>query len=289
MMHGKTTLKILLDLVMSILFGLLLWDTGAGAFFHEVAGIGIGVLFLLHIALNRKPVKGLARAAAAGSASKKGAFMLLLDLLLTIGMSAVILSGVLMSRVLFSFEAGIRQDVLFQVHFISSYVCLGILAVHLAMHAEYLKKAVVQITAHRRQSGVWKTASRFAAAALAIGVLYLYAFSAYKNNLSASLDYAAVSSPAGTSSVISSDTSSQTSSQTSSEPSSATTSETQSTTKKEDGDASVSAGSSDTQAVPISLSEYLSKLYCTGSHNLSLSKSSVRQVYPQIQESRMGE
>lgn len=260
-MHGKTTLKILLDLVMSVLFGLLLWDTGAGLFFHEVAGIGIGVLFLFHIALNLKPVKGLARAVAVGSASKKGAFMLLLDLLLTIGMTVVILSGVLMSRVLFSFDTGINQDILFQVHFFSSYVCLGVLAVHLAMHAGYLKKAVGQIVAHRRQSGVWKTASRFAAATLAIGVLYLYAFSAYKNNISASLDYAVVSSSAGT------------------------TSQTQNTTKKEDGDAGVSAGSSDTQAAQISLSEYLSKLYCTGCHNhCPLSNPQCGRSYQQIRE-----
>jgi hypothetical protein len=155
-MNGKTTLKILLDLVMAVLFGLLLWSEGTGLFFHEVAGIGIGVLFLFHIALNRKPIKGLMRAAAAGSTSNKGAFMLLLDLLLTVGMTAVILSGILMSRILFHIDSGIGQDILYQIHYTASYACLAILAAHLAVHAGYLRKAVRQLAAHRRQSGVWK-------------------------------------------------------------------------------------------------------------------------------------
>lgn len=259
-MNGKTTLKILVDLVMAVLFGLLLWSNGTGLFFHEVAGIGMGILFLFHIALNRKPVKSLIRAAAQGSISPKGTLLLISDLLLAFGMALDILSGVLISRVLFNIHPGISESLLFLIHRASSYVCLVILTVHLAAHAGYLKKAAGQIAVHRRDAGVRKTAARFAAAAMAVGVLYFYAFSAYKNNSAAIYNSTAAASSAASSSQT-----------------------TQSGSKKEDE--GVSTSSSDTQAAPVSLSDYLSKLYCTGCHNhCPLSSPRCGRSYQQIQE-----
>ena len=69
-MKSNTIVKFLIDITMAVLYVLLMFARGMGEFFHEAAGIGIGVLFLIHILLNLQMLNSLFKTVL-GSNSKK--------------------------------------------------------------------------------------------------------------------------------------------------------------------------------------------------------------------------
>lgn len=69
-------IKIFLDIAMIILYALLMFAQGLGGFFHETAGIGTGILFVIHVAMNYSMIKGLFKSVKNGTA--KGLKLILL-------------------------------------------------------------------------------------------------------------------------------------------------------------------------------------------------------------------
>ena len=67
-MNRKVIVKIFLDIVMLVLYALLMFAQGLGGFFHETVGLGIGILFIIHVALNIPMIKGLFKAVKSGNA-----------------------------------------------------------------------------------------------------------------------------------------------------------------------------------------------------------------------------
>lgn len=248
-MTKKSVFKILLDVAMTVLY-LLLMFADAGAFFHEAAGIGIGILFAVHVIINWKPMTGMLRAVKKGGAKGKSVLMLVFDLLLILGMPVAIVTGVLISRVLF--DTGISHlRWIFTLHKVTSYFCLAALTAHAAVHLKYLVHAFSAMAGQLTAPNVRKTVARFAAGTMAVSLAYVMAFSVYKNSLAVT---------GGTATAASADT--QTSS-------AVTTDKDAGKKTKEDedsGTASSTAAPAVTSAAE-TLEEFLSKLYCNGCHN----------------------
>jgi len=268
-MKGKTIFKLLLDLSMTVLYILLMFGETLGGFFHEVLGIGIGLLFLVHVLMNRKAIGAFFKAIKGGNYSGKTMSMFILDLLLIVGMPVVIVTGVLISGTLFNTGITAAWALLFEIHKITSYVCLGTLAVHLLLHARYMVSAVRAAFLHRSAPQVRKTAGRFAAGTMAACIIYTLAFMVYKNNI---VTAAAASSIAGevisTQTIDPNDTTTeiidnQASASNSSTEETDSQASTSGTSKSDDGS---QATTTQTAAVE-TLNEFLSKLYCTGCHN----------------------
>ncbi|MEA4832327.1 hypothetical protein SDC9_135013 [bioreactor metagenome] len=137
-MKKRTYEKLILDAVMTVLYIILMFDFGTGALFHEVAGISIGILFALHIALNYQRIKSMLLSALKGKkAGLKQTVLLWSDIILTTGMLTTIFTGILIAKELFLIP-GINILIVFTVHKLASYIGLGILTFHLLLHIKYI-------------------------------------------------------------------------------------------------------------------------------------------------------
>ncbi|MGN1112119.1 MAG: hypothetical protein ACI4RP_02845 [Acutalibacteraceae bacterium] len=137
-MKRNTIIKIFLDVAMLVLYLLLMFATGLGGFFHETVGLGICILFVIHFLLNLSMTKGLIHSATRSGAKASKVILLMMDIVLLIGMPIVIVSGVMMAKDLFVVDTGLPWELIFNLHNILSYVCLGAMLIHLLLHAKYL-------------------------------------------------------------------------------------------------------------------------------------------------------
>ncbi|MPM01375.1 hypothetical protein SDC9_47615 [bioreactor metagenome] len=251
-MTKKSVFKILLDLAMTVLYLILVFTEGSG-FYHEVVGIGIGILFTAHVLINWKPLTGMLRAVKKGTAKGNNILMLVLDLLLILGMPTVIVTGALISQVLFDTGINATRHTIFILHKTASYACLAVLAFHIAVHAKYLVKAFGSLFRQINTPNVRKTTARFAAGAMAVSMAYVLAFSLYRNNLDdAILPLKNISADTQTSAAITTD------------------SKDNGKKTKEDEETGSTASSTQTPtatAAAETLEDFLSKLYCNGCHN----------------------
>ena len=183
-MNRKTLVKLLLDVCMTILYLLLVFDINASSFFHEVAGIGIGFIFLLHVLLNRKMMQALHHGYRAKRLSFVKTVLYFSDLILPVGMILVIATGIVISQALFSFALSLDLwMLLFNIHDVASYVCLGILGLHLLLHARYLKGVVRTMWEKRPFVQMKRVFAGFATTTAIVCLCYFIAFSAYKEQL----------------------------------------------------------------------------------------------------------
>ncbi len=195
-MKPTLIIKILLDITMTVLYALLMFGANLGLFFHEVAGIGIGVMFIIHIALNKGMFMGLAKQIGFGGTakqthlSKTGKYenkkpplskvvLFASDIALVPGMIVAIGSGILISRELLTINLVLPWALITSIHIISSYVCLGILILHLLLHGKYLVTVFKKLPAHIHSPGFRSGVRRFAAGMGIAVVLYGSVYMAY--------------------------------------------------------------------------------------------------------------
>lgn len=171
-MNSKTIVKIMLDFVMTILFVTLIDAYGTGLVYHEIAGLSIFFLFLFHIILNWSWVKYVTKSLF--SKKLKASFKLkyLLNFTLVVGITTIVISGIFISQVTFPFLADSDNRLLIAVHKWSSYICLGLFGIHIALHWQYLVCSIRYIFSHFHVNSVRKTILRFGAATLIVGIVY---------------------------------------------------------------------------------------------------------------------
>lgn len=134
-MKTKTVLKMLIDLSMFVLYLQLTFSYDVNTLYHEVAGIAVGLLFITHVVLNFKSVKGKSRRLQQGKLSVSSKILFIDNLFLFPIMAVTITTGLLEARDLYT---GLSVDWLGQVHDIVAYIGLGLLSVHLLLHVRYL-------------------------------------------------------------------------------------------------------------------------------------------------------
>lgn len=272
-MNRKVIVKIFLDIVMLVLYALLMFAQGLGGFFHETVGLGIGILFIIHVALNIPMIKGLFKAVKSGNAVK--VITLVSDIALTVCMPIVIVTGVLMAKDLFVVNSGISWQLLFDVHNILSYVCLGIMVLHLLMHAKYLVGVFKKLPSSGAE--LRSAVCRFSAGAAAGVVLYtsLAVFKNYTDKDITNNQYLPDKNTVSTPSVISQPNSSVNESVPDNEKITESTADneqiTESTAESTPDNEQITEStaseriSESTETTPLpSVEEYLSSLICTG-------------------------
>lgn len=179
-MNRKTILKLLLDIVMVILYLLLMFARFAGNFFHEAAGIGIGILFLMHLFLNASMIRGLFQSVKSGHAKPERIILFISDIVLTISMPIVIITGIFIARELFVIDIGFPIKVLFNIHNLLSYLCLCIIILHILLHAKYLLGVIKKLPGSFKGKEMRSALCLFSAGVIAAGMLYLI-LAMYKN------------------------------------------------------------------------------------------------------------
>jgi hypothetical protein len=163
-MKPKTLAKMFVDLLMFVIYLQLTFCYGSNTLFHEIAGIAIGVLFIVHVVLNAKTVAGMTRKLGRGRLSVSSKIQLVCDYLLPIVMIVTIVTGLLIAEDLYFGPGGYEVVV---AHNIAAYVGLGILALHLVTHVRYL----VGVTRKLVRTNTFRAINSVAGACLVIGVL----------------------------------------------------------------------------------------------------------------------
>lgn len=181
-MKRNIIVKFLIDISMAVLYVLLMFARGLGEFFHEAAGIGIGILFLLHILLNLQMLKSLFKSVLGSNSKTQRDVLAVSDAVLIVCMPIVILTGVLIARELFAIDSGISWSFVYNIHNILSYVCLGIIALHTLLHAKYLLGIVKKLPSAFSGKEMRAALLRYFAGAAA--AITLYFSLAVHNNLS---------------------------------------------------------------------------------------------------------
>jgi len=127
-------LKIVIDTLMVVIFVLLYNYLVLGMLFHEVVGLAIGAVILLHCGLNWKWIKGVTLKIFKSKLPIKTRIGYFLNILLLINVIIIIISGVLISKKLFpgfTLSGGKSLQVL---HISLSYFCLLLIGIHVGLH-----------------------------------------------------------------------------------------------------------------------------------------------------------
>ena len=130
-MKPKQKVKIAIDILMTALLLVLMAYPVTGQLTHEWVGAGMLLLFLAHHALNSHWYRGL------GKGKYKGLRIVQtgINLLLLIGMLALMLGGMRMSRYVFPFLPGLGSIALARrLHLLASYWGFVLMSVHLGLH-----------------------------------------------------------------------------------------------------------------------------------------------------------
>ena len=127
----KKRVRILIDIAMTVLMPLLMAYSLIGETFHEIAGTAIFVLFIAHHILNRKWYTAMPR----GRYAAARVFRTVLNLLLLLFMILQPVSGILMSKHLYTFLPALPVAALARsVHMLLAYWGYVLLCVHAGTH-----------------------------------------------------------------------------------------------------------------------------------------------------------
>ncbi len=161
-------IKIALDLLMALLF-VLFFNTHVlgGQPFHEIAGLVFAVMYLTHILLSAPWVFRITRRLFDRKLRWRTRGTYVLNLLLLISMTFVIISGVLISRVVFPTIHVADQEWFRLTHISVSYFVLMIMGIHVGLHWQWILNVWNKIW-HYRPRKSW---IRYGARALTLLIL----------------------------------------------------------------------------------------------------------------------
>ncbi|MGG3468435.1 DUF4405 domain-containing protein [Neobacillus pocheonensis] len=135
----KNYTKIVLDLLLAITFVLLMNPRVLdGLRFHEIAGLVIGVAILVHIGLNYQWVINTTKKIMDPKLPNKTRFSYLLNVLLLISMAAVIITGILISRVVLPSLAIEGNHTIRELHGFSADATLALVGLHVGVHWQWV-------------------------------------------------------------------------------------------------------------------------------------------------------
>ncbi len=168
-MQKKLTLKVIIDFIMTIVLLLLMAYERIGQSTHEWLGIGLFLLFILHHYLNRNWHKNLFN----GKYSLIRIFQTVLDIILLILMIGSIISGIILSRHVFSIlpiHGG--RSFARVLHMLCAYWGFVCMSVHIGLHWNMISQMIKK---HMNKS-LNKWISR-----LLLGVMVIYGIFAFIN------------------------------------------------------------------------------------------------------------
>nr|WP_255571840.1 DUF4405 domain-containing protein [Anoxybacillus sp. ST70] len=151
----KNIVKIILDVSMAIAFVLLMNPrVFNGLPFHEIAGTVIGVAILVHIGLNYRWVINTTKKIFSSELPKKTRISFALNILLLVSMAAVIVSGILISRVLFSNVALEGNHFVREIHDLFANTTLALVGLHLGLHWQWIMGVSKKV--FKAKDGTWR-------------------------------------------------------------------------------------------------------------------------------------
>jgi len=149
-MRDKTLLKFLLDLLLVVIFLNIFESELIGATWHEILGLGIGVLFAVHLMFNWTWIKKTTGNLFNPAFKLKPKLFYVLNTLSFICIVTMMYTGIEISRVLFPSEAAVANHNLMEVHEAVAHALLGLFVLHIALHWRFIVNAVGKLYAGLR-------------------------------------------------------------------------------------------------------------------------------------------
>lgn len=129
--------KIILDIIMFLVtFALIEMDI-TGNLIHEILGITIAVLAIIHVILNWKWFKNVSKNLK--KVNKKSKIMWLTDILICLSYLITIVFGILISNEIFTFKLG-SNSIIVITHLITGRLSLIFMLIHVGLHLDRMFK-----------------------------------------------------------------------------------------------------------------------------------------------------
>ena len=129
----KNIVKITLDILMALTFAVLFNKMAFGGMaFHEIAGLAVGAAILFHILLNKEWVKGVTKKLFSKTMPLKTKVAYFIDVLLLTSIAIIIVTGIMMSKVLFANLITVHANVK-ALHVAASYISLLLIGAHVGL------------------------------------------------------------------------------------------------------------------------------------------------------------
>ncbi len=158
-------LKLILDAIMLILLVLMYKKQVISMEFHEIGGLALIGLFLIHHLVNAKWIGAVTRRLFAKETPGLVRARYIVDALLLVAFFAVGVTGVLISKVVFSLHVAGNFKTL---HYFASALAIVLMGIHLGLHADYIFGKLLR-----------KGANRIAKIALCAVLAIMIAFGGY--------------------------------------------------------------------------------------------------------------
>ena len=158
-------LKLVLDAIMLILLVLMYKKQVISMEFHEIGGLALIGLFLIHHLINANWIGAVTRRLFAKGTPGLIRARYIVDALLLVAFLAVGVTGVLISKIVFSLHVAGNFKTL---HYFASALAIVLMGVHLGLHADYIFGKLLR-----------KGANRFAKIALCAVLAVMIAFGGY--------------------------------------------------------------------------------------------------------------
>ncbi|WJD83560.1 DUF4405 domain-containing protein [Priestia megaterium] len=169
-------IKFCLDILMAVTFVLFFnKQVFGGLAFHEIAGLVIAVAFITHVLLNWQWVKKVTVKLFDPKLPRKTKLGYFLNLMLLITMLFIMVSGILISRVVFP-NINIGNEQWFKTSHISiSYLVLILVAAHVGLHWKWVINVSKNIVKSKTSKPIFGVLAKVATVALLLfGIYQMY-------------------------------------------------------------------------------------------------------------------
>lgn len=170
-MQERNRIRLIVDIVLTILFIALLYAENTGFTFHEIAGLAMGALLIYHIVLNWSWIKSIGKNLFNPRLKAKPKLFYLLNTVSLLAVALIIVTGVQISMVLFPADEMISHT-LIDVHKWVSYACVGLFGLHIALHWQFIAKNIPRLFRASDRSAWGRAALSTAAVMLILSLLY---------------------------------------------------------------------------------------------------------------------
>lgn len=137
-MKNRNIVKLILDVCMFVILMLLYSKQTVSLTFHEVAGLLMLGIALIHVIINRKWLAGVTKQLFSKSLPVKTRIGYTVDVLLCICLAVMIVSSVLISKKIFGFN----NHTLIPVHFFTAALMLALAGIHVGLHLDFIRNTV---------------------------------------------------------------------------------------------------------------------------------------------------
>jgi uncharacterized protein YjeT (DUF2065 family) len=136
----KNIVKIVLDIIMTVLLILMYSKNVISISFHEVGGLVVCGLFLIHKGLNWKWIVTVSKRLFDKSLPAKTRLGYIVNVLLFISTIFVALSGIMISKTIIIFRSISSEGMFWKMgHYFSAAILLVLVGVHIGLHWSFIK------------------------------------------------------------------------------------------------------------------------------------------------------